>query len=83
MKATLIPIEGKDIVEGRYQNEDVLAKLGAADAIVFGTPTYMAGPSAQFKAFADATGMIWFQRGWRNKIAGASLTADLPAATKW
>lgn len=82
VNATLVPIEGKDIVEGRYQNEEVLAKLGAADAIVFGTPTYMAGPSAQFKAFADATGMIWFQRGWRNKIAGGFTHSGSPSGDK-
>ena len=34
-------------------------RLDAADAIVFGTPTYMAGPSAQFKAFMDSTSQRW------------------------
>ncbi|PZP58529.1 MAG: NADPH-dependent FMN reductase, partial [Delftia acidovorans] len=29
--------------------------LERADAIIFGAPTYMGGPSAQFKAFLDAT----------------------------
>lgn len=79
---TLIPIEGKDIVEGRYTNNEVLTQLTAADAIIFGTPTYMAGPSAQFKAFADATGMIWFQRGWRNKIAGGFTHSGSPSGDK-
>jgi multimeric flavodoxin WrbA len=35
-------------------------KLDAADAIVFGTPTYMGGPSWQFKRFADASSKAWF-----------------------
>ena len=30
------------------------AELAAADAIIFGAPTYMGGPSADFKKFADA-----------------------------
>lgn len=30
-------------------------ELSAAQAIIFGTPTYMGGPSARFKAFQDAT----------------------------
>jgi len=51
----LIAINGDDIVKGRYKNDDVFAKLDASDAIIFGSPTYMGGPAAQFKAFADAT----------------------------
>lgn len=43
--------------------------LDAADAIVFGTPTYMAGPSAVFKAFIDATSGRWAAQAWRDKLA--------------
>jgi NAD(P)H dehydrogenase (quinone) len=43
--------------------------LDEADAIVFGTPTYMAGPSAQFKAFMDATSGRWSQQSWKDKMA--------------
>lgn len=68
-RVNLLRIEGKDIVEGRYKNEAVLAALSASDAIVFGSPTYMAGPAGQFKCFADATGGIWFQQQWLNKLA--------------
>jgi NAD(P)H dehydrogenase (quinone) len=32
-----------------------MTSLDASDAIIFGSPTYMGGPAAQFKAFADAT----------------------------
>ncbi|KVU78643.1 flavodoxin family protein [Burkholderia ubonensis] len=45
------------------------AALDAADAIVFGAPTYMGGPSAQFKTFADATSKAWFTQQWKDKIA--------------
>ncbi|AKM41898.1 NADPH-dependent FMN reductase [Burkholderia contaminans FFH2055] len=45
------------------------AALDAADAIVFGAPTYMGGPSAQFKQFADATSKAWFTQKWKDKIA--------------
>ena len=45
-------------------------RLAAADAIVFGAPTYMGGPSAQFKKFADETSKVWFTQGWKDKIAG-------------
>ncbi len=43
--------------------------LDTADAIVFGTPTYMAGPSAQFKEFLDATSGRWGEQLWRDKLA--------------
>jgi NAD(P)H dehydrogenase (quinone) len=44
-------------------------KLAAADAIVFGAPTYMGGPSWQFKKFADASAKPWFGQAWKNKVA--------------
>ena len=45
------------------------ATLAAADAIIFGSPTYMGGPSWQFKKFADASSKPWFSLLWKNKIA--------------
>ncbi len=56
-------------------------KLAAADAIVFGAPTYMGSPSWQFKKFADATSKPWFGRAWQDKVFGgftnsASLNGD-------
>jgi multimeric flavodoxin WrbA len=44
--------------------------LAAADAIIFGTPTYMGGPSWQFKKFADASSKVWFGSGWKDKVFG-------------
>src|SRR4029077_994413 len=35
-------------------------RITEADAIIFGTPTYMGGPSAQFKVFSDASSDVWF-----------------------
>ena len=69
VKTNLIAISGEDIVKGRYQNDEVFAKLDASDAIIFGSPTYMGGPAAQFKAFADATGGKWYAGAWRDKLA--------------
>ena len=55
--------------------------LDRADAIAFGTPTYMGGPSWQFKRFADASSKAWFQGKWKNKVAAgftnsASMNGD-------
>jgi NAD(P)H dehydrogenase (quinone) len=43
--------------------------LAASHAIIFGSPTYMGGPSGQFKMFADASSKVWFTYGWKDKIA--------------
>ena len=43
--------------------------LAAADAIIFGSPTYMANVSWQFKKFADASSKQWFVQAWKDKIA--------------
>ncbi|KKO44465.1 flavodoxin [Arsukibacterium ikkense] len=74
-------IYGADIVEGRFINSALLAKLQEADAIIFGSPTFMGCVSAQFKAFADATGELWAEKAWTDKIAagftiGSSVSGD-------
>ena len=43
--------------------------LDRADAIIFGSPTYMAGPSAAFKAFMDATSGRYAEQAWADKLA--------------
>lgn len=54
------------------------AILDAADAIIFGSPTYMGTVSWQFKKFADATSTRWYSRAWANKIAGGfTISANL------
>jgi NAD(P)H dehydrogenase (quinone) len=67
----LVRLVGSDIVEGRWKNPAALATLAAADAIVFGTPTYMGGYSAQFKAFVDTASEVWAAQGWKDKLAAA------------
>ena len=42
--------------------------LAAVDAIILGAPTYMGGPSWQFKKFADASSKVWYVQGWKDKI---------------
>jgi NAD(P)H dehydrogenase (quinone) len=64
-----IRIVGEDITNGRWKNPGAMAKLAAADAIVFGTPTYMGGVSAQFKAFIDMASEVWVKLGWKDKLA--------------
>ena len=56
-------------------------KLNAAQAIVFGTPTYMGSVSWQFKKFADASSKPWYTQAWKDKLAAgftnsASMNGD-------
>lgn len=43
--------------------------LDTADALIFGSPTYMAGPSAAFKGFMDATSGRYAEQAWADKLA--------------
>lgn len=45
------------------------AELAAADAIIFGSPTYMGSAAAPMKQFMDASSKTWATQGWKNKIA--------------
>jgi multimeric flavodoxin WrbA len=53
--------------------EEAWALLDAANAIVLGSPTYMGGPSWQFKKFADASSKAWARQSWKDKL-GAGFT---------
>ena len=62
-------------------NDAFWAELAAADAILFGAPTYMGSVSAKFKEFMDASSKPWFTQQWKDKVAGgftnsASLNGD-------
>jgi NAD(P)H dehydrogenase (quinone) len=48
-----------------------LDELDAADALIFGCPTYMGSMSAGMKTFLEAAAKKWFTLAWKNKIAGA------------
>lgn len=43
--------------------------ISAADAIIYGSPTYMGGPAWQFKKFADTSSKPWFGQAWKDKVA--------------
>lgn len=71
--ATLLPIDA----EGNLPAEG-WETLAAADAIVFGSPTYMGTVSWQFKKFADASSKPWFTQAWKDKLfAGFTNSATM------
>lgn len=66
-------------VEEAPRTHDVLA---AADAIVFGCPTYMGSASGAFKSFMDSTSAIWALQGWRDKLAAGFTHSAAPSGDK-
>jgi multimeric flavodoxin WrbA len=60
VKTSLIPVGETEARE---------AELDQADAIIFGTPTYMGGVSAEFAKFKDWTAKRWMSRAWQDKLA--------------
>ena len=71
--AQLVAIDAEgNLPEGGWET------LAAASAIIFGSPTYMAGPSWQFKKFADASSKPWFSQAWKDKLfAGFTNSASM------
>ena len=71
--ATLIAIDA----EGNLSDSD-WETLNKANAIIFGSPTYMGSVTWQFKKFADASSKAWFTQAWKDKIfAGFTNSATM------
>lgn len=71
-EVSLVPVDDID------NNWGTLEK---ADAIIFGSPTYMGSVSAPFKAFMDASSKAWGEQKWKDKVAAgftnsASMSGD-------
>lgn len=65
-----------------YGEASKLDVFDDADAIIFGTPTYMGGPAATFKQFMDAAGQKWLTQAWKDKIAGGFTNSGSPSGDK-
>lgn len=71
--ATLIAIDA----EGNLSDSE-WETLNKANAIIFGSPTYMGSVTWQFKKFADASSKAWFTQAWKDKIfAGFTNSATM------
>ncbi|MBT8153693.1 flavodoxin family protein [Epibacterium ulvae] len=58
------------IPEDGVVSDELWAAADAADALIFGAPTYMGNAPWQFKRFADDSSKRWFERAWADKFAG-------------
>jgi len=77
--ADALTINGADIWDGRFHNELVLRALDASDAMVFGCSTFMGGPSAQFKALADASSERWESQRWEGQLCSGFTVGSNPS----
>ena len=57
--------------------------LNAADAIIFGSPTYMGAAAASFKAFSDASSRTYLRQGWKDKLAAGFTNSGNPSGDKF
>ena len=71
--ATLVAIDAEvNLTDSEWET------LNKADAIIFGSPTYMGSVTWQFKKFADASSKAWFTQAWKDKIfAGFTNSATM------
>jgi len=58
-------VKAGDLTEGSKEWDD----LDSADAIIFGSPTYMGSVSADMKRFMEATSSRWMETKWADKLA--------------
>jgi NAD(P)H dehydrogenase (quinone) len=56
--------------------------LESADAIAFGSPTYMGNVSGPFKTFMDASSKPWLERKWQDKLAAGFTISGTPSGDK-
>jgi NAD(P)H dehydrogenase (quinone) len=68
-EAKLIRIQGKQIINGRWDDPAIMEQLEKCDAIVFGCATYMGSASAIYKAFLEKAFDPWLGQKWKDKIA--------------
>ena len=61
---------------------DAFDRIARADAVIFGSPTYMGTVSAPMKAFMDASARPYFAKAWKDKIAAAFTVSGSPSGDK-
>lgn len=64
VNCTMVPVGQLEHMEGPHWKH-----LDEADAIIFGTPTYMGAVSCDFKRFMESTSGRWMEMKWHDKLA--------------
>lgn len=77
-----VPGVAVDVLRVDDLTDELWSGLDRADAIIFGAPTYMGGPSGVFKTFADVSAAIWSREGWKDKIGAGFTNSGLMSGDK-
>ncbi len=77
--ARAIPLK---IEAGQVDFDAFFAAIAEADAIIFGSPTYMGNVSAPMKAFMDASAAVYFTKQWKDKLGAAFTVSGSPSGDK-
>jgi NAD(P)H dehydrogenase (quinone) len=56
--------------------------LDEADAIIFGSPTYMGSAAGKFHVFAESTSKRWLAKTWKDKLGAGFTNAACKAGDK-
>ncbi|MFE3458056.1 flavodoxin family protein [Nocardiopsis aegyptia] len=71
-----------ELVEVDSMDEGHWARLDEADAIVFGSPTYMGSASPAFHTFAHDSSGRWARLAWKDKVAAGFTTSGALSGDK-
>ncbi|MFF3247501.1 flavodoxin family protein [Streptomyces sp. NPDC002870] len=64
-----VPGARADLRDVATLDTELWEALESAEAIIFGSPTYLGSTSAVFQQFAEASGRVWAEQGWQGKLA--------------
>ncbi len=70
------------LIDVETMQDDDWQALDTADAILFGTPTYMGSSAAGFDRFLEQASDRWPDLLWQDKIAGGFTVATYPSGDK-
>jgi NAD(P)H dehydrogenase (quinone) len=67
---------------GQHEFESFFDEIAGADAVIFGSPTYMGTVSGPMKTFMDASVKPYFVKAWKDKLAAAFTVSGSPSGDK-
>ncbi len=71
------------LIDVENMGEADWAVLDAAEAIVFGTPTYMGSVAARYDVFLEEAAERWADQLWADKLAAGFTVATYPSGDKF
>ncbi|SLN21865.1 p-benzoquinone reductase [Roseovarius albus] len=73
---------GARTIDVEHITDQDWAILDAAEAVVFGSPTYMGSSAARFDQFLEEAADRWLDLAWADKIAAGFTVATFPSGDK-